>query len=496
MAGMVFVVALLVLVIVPRREQQAAERLPAIAERIDTTPLLAREGMLRTRLRAATGQLDSTRHALAAADSADSVAATRPRQHNPLASADSVQALARELTRLLARAERAPLPASYRDLAGARAVAGDPRVEAWLDSLGRVERAQRAYGSVGGVDAGYVSLSERANAIGAALAALARQRRAQLRGDDPSDTLRRRAELDTLQRELDATARGLAQARAANARVAAAVEAARERANIDAPPLAMLGAALALGLTIGGAVSLGVELASPRVASARDAAAAAGVPVMGQLDDDRGSVERLARRVAGDGAARLPVVICAETPLAAARVAVAIATASAVEGLAVLLVDTDTASAAASGLLRRRPAPGASDVIARGAAWSGVLDAHVGSHSLPLDLVAAGPPMPRAPDTITVEEAGRALRAFAADYDLAIVCVSLVDRPIVDVLLAAAGARQVLLCPVRGETTLTALRRERDRWRGLGTAATGVVLLHGERTGGPWSASPRAAAGD
>ena len=477
-AAGVFVAALLVLIIVPQREQRAAERLPAIAERADTAPMRARATALRDELRAETHALEATRHALAAADSADSVAASRPRQHSALVGADSVQALARELTRLLARAERAPLPESYRDLARARALDGDLRVAALVDSLGRVERAQREYRSIGGVDAGYVALSERANGIGAALNGIARQRRAQLRGDDPSDTLRHRANLESLQRELDGMARVLTQARATNARVAGMVEAARERANLNAPPLAMLGAALALGLAIGGAVSLGVELAMPRVASYREASAATGVPVVGVIDDARVSAERLARRVTSEAASRRPVAICSDMAHAAARVAAAIAASTATEGRAVLLVDTDTATGALSSLLRRRAAPGTSDVIARGATWAGVLDAHVGSHSLPLDVVVAGPPMPRAPDTITVEEAGRALQTLSAGYDLTLICVSQVDRPIVDVLLGAAGVRQALVCAVPGETPLEALWRERDRWRALGIPLTGVVVLH------------------
>ena len=476
-AAIVFVAALLALVIVPREQRRAADELPAVAERVDTLSLLTSEGGARQRLFRATESLDSLRLALAAADSADSAAATRPRQHSDRPSADSLLTLARELTRLLARSERAPLPASYRDLAAAQALRADPRVSVLIDSLGQVERAQRSYGSVGGVDAGYLLLSERANSIGARLAGLARQRRAQLRGDDPSDTLRRRDRLGALQLESDSLARALAMARATNVRVATAISAARERANIDAPPIAMLAAALALALAVGGAASLGMEMALPRVASVRDAQDATGAPVVGALDDDRASVERLTRRITSEAGGRARIAICASDAGISARVGAAIASATATFGRAVLVVDTDTATGAASLLLRRRPSPGASDVMARGATWGSVLDTHIGSHSLPVDVVPAGAPIPRAPDTATVEGAGRSLNELTMAYDLTIVCVSRVDRPIVEVLLTAATVRDAYLCAELGETPLALLRGERDRWRAAGTPLQGVILV-------------------
>lgn len=392
-AATIFVASLLALVIIPRREQRAAEAIPSVAERVDTMPLRAREAELRAHLSDERHALDSLRLVLAAADSADSVAASSPRQHSTLA-------------------------------------------------------------------------------------ALARQRRAQRRGDDLSDTVRIRERLDARQGELGESARDLALARATNARVAATVAAARDRASIDAPPLAMLGAALALGLALGGAISLGVELRDPRVASAQDAASATGLPVVGRLDVDWASVERVAHRATFGGVGRPPLAIYSDTPRLAAGVGTAVARATAAEGRSVLLVDTDTATGAAAALLQRPPTPGTSDVIARGAAWSGVLDAHVGSHSLPLDLVAAGTPIHRAPDTSTVEAAGRSLRELAARYDQALICVSSVDRPIVEVVLAAAEVTEVLACAVIGETSLAALRRDRDRWRTAGTPLSGLVLVH------------------
>ena len=55
----------------------------------------------------------------------------------------------RELDRLIGRAQTSPLPASFRALADARAVRGDPRVRAALDSLDEVEREVSAVVSRG-----------------------------------------------------------------------------------------------------------------------------------------------------------------------------------------------------------------------------------------------------------------------------------------------------------------------------------------------------------
>jgi Mrp family chromosome partitioning ATPase len=78
-----------------------------------------------------------------------------------------VQAAIGELDGSSPRAQTVAAPGRpYRALADARAVRGDPRVRAALDSLDEVEREREAFGVVGGVDPVYVSLTNRVTQLG------------------------------------------------------------------------------------------------------------------------------------------------------------------------------------------------------------------------------------------------------------------------------------------------------------------------------------------
>ncbi len=480
-AGAVFLLTLLALIVVPAGQRRAAEQSPDVQRRVDTLPILAREHDVGARRALAQRTLDSLRGTLVAADSADSAAAERPRR-GPVSAADSVALMVRELTRLLGRADRDPLPASYRELGGARALAADLRVAPLLDSLADVERAQRAYGTGATLDSGYVALTERARAIGLMLAAIGRDRRSALRGDAPGDSIAMRAHLDTLSREAEATDRQLASARQVNARALATLASARERANVNAPPLAMLVAALALALALGGATSLALELADPRLADDVDARRATGAEILGELPEEgatglREATERLLGRVASPLEPGTRLAIVATDSADAARVALSLAGTVSGSGRSVLLVDTDTREARSCAALRRPATPGVADVLARGATWTGVLQAHVGSHVAPLDVIPPGAPLKFAPGTIAMDEAAAALAALADSYDLTIITVTPADTAIAEALLAPARVTGALLVAIRGETPLTALTRMRERLASRGVTVHGLALL-------------------
>lgn len=479
-AGAVFLVTLLALIVVPAGRRRAAEQAPDALRHLDTLPILARQHDLEARRARTTRALDSLRLALVAADSADSAAAERPRR--PGTDADTAAVLGRELTRLIARAERAPLPASYRDLAQARALRDDPRVAAAVESLAVVERAQRAYGTAPALDSGYLALVERARAIGAGLGALARARRAQLRGDAPDDTLRQRARLDTLAREADATDRQLALARQVNRRAVAALAAARERANVDAPPLAMLLASLALGLALGGATSLALELAQPRFGAAVDAERVGAGILLATLPLEGGAMlrdaaDRLVGRVLAPLAPGTRLAVVSPEARLAAHAAVALAQAVAEQGRSVLVVDTDARDPRAVTQLRRPATPGLSDAIGRGADWSPLIQRHIGSHAPPLDVLPPGAPLHSAPGTIAMDEAAARLGALADGYDLTVVTVSGADAPIAEALLAPARVRAAILVAEPGDTLLAPLARAQKRLAGRGIATVGLVAV-------------------
>jgi tyrosine-protein kinase Etk/Wzc len=480
-AGAVFLVTLLALIVLPAGQRRAAEQSPVAQRHLDTLPILARQHDVDRRRARATRALDSLRLALVAADSADSAAAERPRRGAP-PTTDSVATMGRELSRLIARAERAPLPATYRDLAMARALVHDPRVAPLLDSLDDVVRAQKAYGTRAALDSEYVALTERARDLGATLVALARGRRSALRGDAPEDTLVQRARLDTLTREADATERQLALARQVNTRAQAALTAARESANVNAPPLAMLVAALALGLALGAAASLTLEFADPRFAGEVDAQVIVRAPIVGYLPEDaapglRDATERMLGRIAPAFPPGTRLAVIALDSAQAAHVAVAVATAVAAAGRAVLLVDTDTREARAATQLRQPATPGVTDVLARGLTWNDALQAHIGSHTPPLDVIPPGTSLKFAPGTVAMDASARALGVLADGYDLTLVTVTAADTPIAEALLAPARVLGALVVAMPGETSLAALRRSRERLATRGITMLGVVVL-------------------
>ena len=480
-AGAVFLLTLLALIVLPAGQRRAAEQAPEAQRHLDTLPILARQHDIDRRRARTARSLDSLRLALSAADSADSATAERPRP-GAAAATDSTATMGRELSRLIARAERAPLPSTYRELALARALAQDARVAPLLDSLDVVVHEQRSYGTRAALDSGYVALTERARAIGGALGALARSRRSALRGDAPDDTLLLRARADTLIREGEATERQLVLARQVNARAQLALTAARESANVNAPPTAMLVAALALGLALGAAASLTLEFADPRFAGEVDALIIARAPIVGRLPDDaspglRDATDRLLGRVAPALVPGSRLAIIGLDSAQAAHVSVAIASAVAAAGRAVLLVDTDTQAARASVQLRRAATPGVTDVLARGLAWTAAIHPHIGSHASPLDVIPPGTSLKFAPGTVAMDEAARALGVVADGYDLTLVMVTAADTPIAEALLAPARVVDALVVAMPGETSLSAMRRTRERLGVRGITVRGVIAL-------------------
>jgi hypothetical protein len=194
--GAVLAGALAALILVPREAMRAARSAaPRPGEKVDTTALAARAVEERTAVQRAARGLEAKRELAARAASAR---AARARAAAALAAArggagrrDSLLALSAELDRLIARAQTSPLPTSYRALAAAAALRGDPRVRAAIDSLDEVEREREAFGLVGGVDPVYVSLTNRATQLGRVVEGVAERRRAALQAAAAAAAARR-----------------------------------------------------------------------------------------------------------------------------------------------------------------------------------------------------------------------------------------------------------------------------------------------------------------
>ena len=433
----VFVVALLVLVLIPRQATRAAARLLAgTADRPDTVALLRRADSSRSAATSAESTLARARTRVAARpaqiDRPDSAVAVAPDTSAPRrAHRDSLATEIDELDRLLSRVERSPLPASYRELGGAAALAGQPRVQVLLDSLSDVARARDAFDAAGGVDPIFVALTGRVNAIGHELQSIAETRRTAWRTtlaprDDgqpatavrlvTTDTLRLFATVDSTRHAASAAAVALDRARALDGDLDARAAQARTITDASASLLALAAAALVLGVALGFAVTFGAELQRPRVADAAEAERTTGVPTLATItphaiDPRRG--RRAADRglsplidASADTYRRVYIDVCdprGTSPLGfpfvavtgdeaaiVATVATNVAIAAINNSRTALLIDADPDASLVAGIVGIAPHPGVSDVLAGRLDWAAVTVSAAAGRDRTLDVIPAG----------------------------------------------------------------------------------------------------------
>ncbi|GJG86113.1 hypothetical protein tb265_12940 [Gemmatimonadetes bacterium T265] len=313
------------LVLVPREAiREARNAMPLPGEKVDTAGFVAAVAAAQDEYRVAAAAV--TAKLAAASRATAALAAARQRAAAAAValvrtgvSRDSARSAMAELDRLLARARTSPLPSSYRALADAPGLRGDPRVRALVDSLDDVERERESYG-VGGVDPVYVSLTNRATQLGRAVEGIAERRRTalemELSAPEPSvastgapsapapsvagppavgdsaaggraggvpvvsrlaptvvvaDTAAEAARRVVTAAQLARTQGALAAARVKDLAADRRVEAVRARAGFDTPPLAVAAAALVLGAVLGFATAFLTEVRRPRVADAEEA---------------------------------------------------------------------------------------------------------------------------------------------------------------------------------------------------------------------------------
>jgi Mrp family chromosome partitioning ATPase len=498
-----FLVALLSLVAVPRRAQRAAAVVaPTAAERKDTTSLLANLQRDRARFAAAESSLAIVRARLTRPVTPPAVDTLPP---DVVIRRDSLAAIVTDISRLLARVEQAPLAASYRALADAPAMRSDVRVKALVDSLADVERERDAFGAVGGIDPNYVALTARATEIGRAIQEIAESKRSDVRRQVTAltppapppitapviDTVSRVARRDSLRLILGARLRLLDDARRNNARVEARAQRARDLANVAAPPLALLAAALVLGLATGFGATLVQEMRAPRVADAREAERATGLRVLARIQPYEPAPERVRRRAdqevpplleSGADAYRflylhassatpgsLVAAITGRHRGIAAVVAANVAATAALDARAALLVDADPEGVVA-GVMRVRPAPGMADIASGDMPWAEAPVAQVVGRDRSTDVITAGA-RPVNPGAIAAAFA-RDLPRLVRRYDTVVVTTAL------EPLLAAPvlPLSRVIYCLTAGETTLAQLVADVAELREMGAQVLGLVL--------------------
>lgn len=504
-----FIASLIAFVLVPGQATRAAIRVSStLEERPDSNRTVAIRNRAALQIAQADSILRIARQPVVPVAPAVPVVDTFP----PEAVARR-QILAEEvatLNRLIDRADNAPLPVSYRALATAPSLASDPVVRALLDSLADIERERDAFGTVGGVDPVYVALTSRATAVGRSIQAIAESKRVQARQELATlrpaappppprprvDTARYIAQREAGVRTYAEALATLAQMRAINQRIDKETERARDLANVGAPPLAMLAAALVLAMTVGFGASLLLELKSPTVADAREAEQVTGVRVLSVIEPAEILPERSRRQadvsvpplidVMSESYRRLylhlaateanvPIVtVAGDDSAIVATVAANIAAAAAYEARSTLLVDVDPATSTIASIFKIPSQPGLSGIISGASDWpSSIVSTAVGRDRM-LDVLPSGAKHGGIQDVAAAQRIRGDFARMERRYDLIVIAA-----PTAYVQHGRASiipGPDVVLCARVAHTRIARLKEEVEGLRSLDLRIHGLVL--------------------
>ena len=505
--GLVFIAALIAFVLVPRQATRAAVRVSAtLEERPDSNRTVALRNRAAAEIASADSMLTLARRTLAPAPVP--VADTAPPEI--VAQRDALAQEFATLNRLIERADNAPLPSSYRALAMIPSLASDAAVQALLDSLTDIERERDAFGTIGGVDPVYVALTSRATAVGRSIQAIAEERRAAVRQQlallrPPAPRAAPRARVDTAkfvaqraagQRTFAETTRDLAQIRATSERIDSESSRARELANVGAPPLAMLAAALVLALALGFAASFVFELRRPSIADAREAEQVTGVRVLSVIEPTEFMAERSRRQadisnpplidVVSESYRRLylhlaateanvPIVTVAGDDAAiVATVASNIAAAAAYEARSTLLVDVDPATSTIANIFRIPSNPGLAGIVAGTSDWADSIVSTTVGRDRTLDILPSGTRRSGPTDPIVAERIRGDFARMERRYDLIVIAAptGYVQRGRASII----PGPDVVLCARLAHTRIVRLRATVNAMRSLDHRIHGLVL--------------------
>jgi len=509
-ASVAFVIALIGLVLIPHEATRAARTITTTSAvaRADTAPV-------RASLDAATRAIASIDSGLAAARQRNAAATPPPPPPDTIppelrAESDSLTAELTTLQNAMARAAESPLPPAFRQLAESTVLRNDPRVRSELDSLDQVDKLRAPFSALGAGDPIYVSLTAEVNQLGRAIRDAAATKQSELRARiaplkpappppppivERVDTTHFVAQRLAAQREYDEAARVLDSMRVVNARVDVASAHARDLANVGAPPIAMLAAALVIALAAGFAVSFIGEVRHPRLAHVREGEAVSGVRVLAVIEHTP-IVERSRRstdveapplvdivsetyrtlylHLAATGASVPVVTVTGHIPAVVATVATNLAAVAAYEARATLLVDADPASNAVASVLRIPSDPGLYGILTGRNDWPrAVVSATIG-RDRPLDVLPSGTGRIGAASPDAVRTVREALGRLERRYDFIVIAaptsyVQLATNTIIP-------APDVVVCARVGETRLDDLRAEVKSLRGIGRLVHGIVL--------------------
>lgn len=510
-SGLAFVAALVTFVLIPRRATRVATAVEArIPDRPDSQPTInARIGALAT-IASSDSLLALTRRqaAQALARSID----TLPFYLIPRR--DSLTARIAALGRLIERAQSSPLPGSYRTLGASSELRSAPIVQSLLDSLAIIERERETFGALGGADPLSIALSARANSIGRSLVAIAVSRRNELRAAlqpllppraapvaavPTADTMAMHLQRNEAIGILNAANASLAEIRERNREIDRMAAQARQIANVDAPPWAMLASALVIALALGFAVSLLIELRNPHIADVREAEQTAGTRVLTVVDPREQIVERTRRQSDVEAPPVIDVIsdtyrilylhlssldapvnavtITGDDMDIASAVAVNVAAIAAYEARSTLVIDGDPVTCGVAGALRIAPDPGLTAVLAEKVALSdAVVFTTIGRDQM-LAVLPAGKRMGQ-PTPSSIKKVKEDIDRVSSRYDMIVLTAPLSQTK--REASTIVPSTDVILCARMARTPLRELSSAVETLRGAGMRVHGLVLWNAE----------------
>jgi Mrp family chromosome partitioning ATPase len=511
--GLIFIAALVALILAPQQIRRGARTLTGpVGPRPDTSVFAGALDEARRRLGAAEASLERAR-----------LAPPQPQVQEPiippaiLAQRDSLSSAVSDLDALLTRVEGAPVTASYRALGESPRLASNPRIRVLLDSLAEVEREREAFGTSGGADPAYLALTSRATEIGRSIQSVAQDRRDEIRRQIASlnvpaqrptvvqptaiDTVGWVAERDSARSLVEQANVALGDARTKANDFDQEVARARQAAATGAPPAALLGAALIIGIALGFGVAFADELRRPRISDAHEAERVSGVRVLATViprprppDRMRRASDKLAPpyfdpaaapyqltylHLARTGASRLVLTVVSADPNIAAVVAMNVAAIAADEARSTILIDTDVRSASIAAALRCHAEPGLADVIQQRIDWSEVTTQTMIGRDRMIDVIPSGI-SPAGIDRGAIvnlfrQEATRLARHYEAIVVVGDVAVGEAGLP------GALPVPDTIICARSGHTRVSELEAAIDAVRRGGGSPAGIVL---------WDATP------
>jgi hypothetical protein len=505
-----FVAALVALVVVPQQTRRGTPPPPAraIGTRPDTAVFVAALAQARARLVAADSSLTYARsNVTATASPAADTLNPRPRLRR-----DSLSSDVNDLDALLARVETAPVAGSYRALGESKQMASSARARQLLDSLAEIEREREGFGTTGGADPVYVALTSRATEIGRAIQTLGQGRRDSLRLEIATlnasatpqatahgpvvDTTAWIAERDSAQAHLREAATAVSQAREKARDYDRAIATAAETASFNAPPIALLGAALVLGIVLGFGSAFYGEMRHPRVSDEHEVERVTGARVLATIrprprnpDRQRRSTDRDAPpyfdpgadgyqltylHVARAGASRLVLTIAGDDMGVVGVIATNVAAIAADEARSVIIIDADPRTAPVAAALRIRAEPGFTDVVNQNVDWAELTTQAMVGRDRVIDVIPSGLSSEALDGARVTALFRREATRLSRHYE-AIIVVSSIEQAVAGIP-GALPIPDTILCARVGHTRLADLQAALDGIRAAGGSPLGIVL--------------------